>query len=118
MRRFVAAFAIMVLMCSCATVLKGNARTVRLGTNSTHAKVYVDGEYIGQAPLKMKLSNDRDHKIKICSTRKDCKTYTIRRKFDAGWLLLDIILSGGTFIPVIVDAVTGAWYELEPNEVE
>lgn len=42
------------------------------------------------------------------------RTFTIDKKIGATWIVLDVL---GGLIPIIVDAATGAWYDVEPHEL-
>ena len=42
------------------------------------------------------------------------KLVNITNHIGAGWIILDVL---GGLIPVIIDAATGAWYELDQKNV-
>ena len=42
-------------------------------------------------------------------------TRNVTNKVGAGWVILDVL---GGLVPIIIDAVTGAWYDLSEKNVD
>jgi hypothetical protein len=53
---------------------------------------------------------DRVHKKGFCTKR-----YTIANHVNTKWIVFDVILGAA---PVLVDAFTGAWYELDQDYIK
>ena len=98
----------------CATIFKGNSSPLKVNSDPENAKIFVNGEYVGRTPLKIHLKGDKHYTIEF---RKEGFEPVVRRvhsRIGAGWIVLDIICGG---MPVVVDALTGAWYHLDQEYV-
>ena len=107
------------LMSSCATILDGNrnASHVKIGT-PTNAKVFYNGEYMGEAPCRVPISKSfkkGESKIEIKADGYEMATVTMTRKVSVGFVLLDICT--GVF-PLIIDFATGNIYKPRPNRID
>ncbi len=108
-------FAVMMwLLTGCATVFKGTSDKVYVSSEPSGAEVYVDGHQMGSTPIKLKLKSDDIHHITIKKEGFKTQTYTVTNHIGVEWVLLDILFD---IIPVIVDAVTGAWYVLDEHKI-
>jgi len=77
--------------------------------------VYVNGVFRGTTPIKIKLESKGNYTIEFKKEGYGTSTYTITNHVGAGWIILDVLLTG--LIGVVVDAATGAWYELDTKYV-
>ena len=98
----------------CATVFKGTREPVDFNSDPTGAEVYVNGSLMGKTPVTLKLESKIEYTIEFRKEGYDPKTYTITNHVGAGWIVLDILFG---VVPVVVDAVTGAWYKLDEDAV-
>lgn len=116
--RILSKILLIVLVCSffsCAAIFKGNIRAVPINSDPNGADIYVNGQFMGKTPLNIKLQNNQSsYTVEFKKQGYETQVYNINRQIGAGWIILDI-LSG--FVPIIIDAVTGAWYELEPDSI-
>jgi len=106
---------VLLLYHGCAAILKGSSDNVDFSSDPSGAKVYVNGVLRGTTPLKLKLESKGTYTIEFKKEGYGTSTYTITNHVGAGWIVLDVLLTG--FIGVIVDAATGAWYELDSKYV-
>ena len=102
------------LFISCATVFKGSQEYVGFESDPAGAKVYINGNYKGMTPLELHLESNKTYHIEFKKEGYATKTYTLTNHLSAGWVILDVICG---LVPVIVDAITGAWYKLDENDV-
>jgi len=102
-------FAFVIFSAGCATVFKGGTSSVEFNSSPMGAEVSIDGMPRGKTPLKLELASNKSYNVVF---KKDGKTqsFTISNKLGATWLILDIV--SGLF-PVIIDAATGNWYDLD-----
>ncbi|MDH5409505.1 MAG: PEGA domain-containing protein [Gammaproteobacteria bacterium] len=108
-------FAVMVwLLSGCATVFKGTSNNVNFSSDPSAAKVYVNGFLMGTTPVKLKLESKKVYQIEFKKEGFETKTFTITNHVGVGWVILDIVLG---LVPVIVYAATGAWYELDQDNI-
>ncbi len=102
------------LTSSCATVFKGNSNKVNFNSNPQGAQILVNGNYMGDTPIRLKLESKQNYSIEFRKEGYKTKTFNITNHVGVGWIVLDVIFG---LVPVIVDAATGSWYELDQKNV-
>ena len=106
---------VLTLMISgCATLLAPNTHPLAIGSEPQGVEVYVNGFNMGKTPLRLDLKADKSYTIEYRKDGYESVTRIVNNKVGAGWVILDVICG---FVPVIVDAVTGAWYELDQSSI-
>jgi len=116
-KRFIGLFLILFLVVSvtgCATLFKQKSRTVHFSSDPNGANIFINGNRMGKTPLPLNLSNKHAVTVVFKKDGYEDKTYIINTKTGTGWVVLDIF---GGFIPVIIDAVTENWYNLDATEI-
>jgi len=116
--KFKKTLSIIVILClfsGCATLFKQKSRTVAFDSDPQGAEVYINGNRMGKTPMPLCLSNLKPVTVTFKKQGYEDKTYIINTKVEGGWVVLDIL---GGFIPVIIDACTENWYNLDTNEVK
>ena len=108
------AIALFLLTSSCATLFKGTSSRVDFSSDPQGAKIYANGNYMGDTPIRLKLESKRTYNIEFRKEGYQTKTFNITNHVGAGWVVLDILAG---LVPVIIDAATGAWYELDQKTV-
>ncbi|MFA5038213.1 MAG: PEGA domain-containing protein [Candidatus Omnitrophota bacterium] len=99
----------------CATLFKQKTRTVDFDSDPQGADIYINGNRMGKTPLPIQLSNLKSATVTFKKAGFEDKTYIINTKVGGGWVVLDIL---GGFIPVIIDACTENWYNLDTDAVK
>ena len=99
---------------SCATLFGPKSHALSANSNPPGAEIYVDGERMGITPLKLELDPSKTYSIEYRKEGFRSITKTVKGKVGVKWIVLDIL---GGFIPVIVDAATGNWYEFEKDRI-
>lgn len=102
--------AILVNFTGCATLFSGSKDEVELSSEPPGADVYINGQKRGTTPFSLMLKKGREYAIEFKKQGYDDKIFHMSYSLGAGWLILDIL---GGLIPVIVDAITGAWNGLD-----
>lgn len=110
----IGALALVVILAGCATLFKGPTEEVSFGSDPEGAKVYVNGQYMGETPMQLKLESNKSYTFEFRKEGYESKTVLVSNRIGAGWLVLDIIAG---LIPVIVDAATGDWFYLDQTNV-
>lgn len=114
----VAGISIVILMVymfgGCATIVKGSHNMVDFSSTPSGAQVYVNGVPRGTTPVNLKLESKRTYTIEFKKEGYETRTYTITNHVGVGYVIVDVIFA---LIPVIVDAATGAWYDLDQDMV-
>ena len=108
-------FVIVFQLVGCATIFKGTNSHLGMHSNPAGAEVYINGKYMGKTPLSLKLSSKTSYVIEFRKEGYKSIARNVTNKVGAGWVILDVL---GGLVPVIIDAVTGAWYQLDQKNVD
>ncbi len=111
---FMCLLAITLFLFSCATLFKGTSENVDFSSDPSGAKVYVNGNLVGTAPVRLKLESKKTYSIEFKKEEYETQTFTITNSIGAGWIILDVLAG---LVPVIVDVATGAWYSLDQTNI-
>ncbi len=118
-KTFYAAFFVLftlIVLHGCATVFGGRQNTLVFKADSLHkAQVYLDGEYIGSAPGKIKLRKTKiqhGSTLEIKAEGHETKEYLILRKQSPVYTILDVF-TGGVWLGI--DYSTGNIYRPSPR---
>ncbi|PWJ42010.1 caspase family protein [Sediminitomix flava] len=98
-----------VCVSSCATVFKGRYATKRITISSdpAPAKVYIDGIYVGETPLKARVSQREEHELLFKREGYYPVKYFLKRKPQLSYLLFNLVTYG---VGIPLDFATGAIY--------
>jgi len=107
-------FLIVFLYGGCATLFKGTSERVDFSSDPQGAQIYVNGDYKGITPVRLKLEPKHNYSIEFKKEGYQTRAYSITHSIEAKWIILDVILG---VAPVVVDAFTGAWYTLDDDYV-
>jgi len=102
------------MLSNCATIFKGEYRDVSINSEPNDTQVYINGEFQGRTPLKLELRPDESYTIEFRRQGYKTEVRQIQNKIGVGWIVLDVIFG---LVPVLVDALTGAWYEFDQRYV-
>lgn len=110
---FAVVAAVAILLSSCALIFKGESSKVNFNTKPDGAEVFVDGVSYGTTPVEVHLKSDRTYTVEL---KYQGQTHKLVLENNVGglWVVLDILAG---FVPLIIDAATGAWYNLSPGQV-
>lgn len=104
------------LLTSCATIVKGSTDTIKITSIPPGAKVLNEsGEEIGVTPCEVKLTSKRAHKLSIASSGYASRTVNIENNFSIGYTIGNIF--SFSLLGLIVDVASGSIYNLQPDEV-
>ncbi len=102
---------------SCATILGGSKKGVRVTGNPPNAKVYYNGDYIGEAPVTVKVpksAKQGNSKVTVKANNYKSQDITLIRKWSIGYTVLDILTG---LVPLVIDAATGNIYQPKPGHI-
>jgi hypothetical protein len=99
----------------CATLFKAKTRPVSFNSDPQGAEIFINGNRMGKTPMPLQLSNLKPITVTFKKEGYEDKTYIINAKVEGGWVILDCL---GGFIPVIIDACTENWNNLDASEVK
>ena len=104
---------------SCATIFGGTKNTVRVEAGTPEkAQVYLDGELLGEAPFKIRISKYKLQVGSIIEIKKEgfkTMTYEVLRNPHIGYVVADIL---GGVIPLIIDVADGNIYRPNTRKIE
>ncbi len=116
MKRIVTVGLIVVVLLSlsgCALVFKGETQDISVSSDPGGAEVIIDGVPHGITPVIVNLSVNSEHTVVLRKNGQE-RTFLIRNEVGPLWVVLDVVTG---LVPLIVDAATGAWFELKPGQV-
>ena len=102
------------MLSNCATIFKGEYRNVRINSEPDGAKVYINGDYHGETPLRLELRPNQSYTVEFRRDGYKTEVRQIQNKIGWGWVVLDVITG---VVPVLIDALTGAWYDFDQRYV-
>ncbi len=106
---------VFIVLTGCATIISGRTQEIGISSSPTGAKVIVNGEEKGKTPIAVKLARKDKHFIRIELEGYKPYEVVLVRKINA-WVLGNILFGG--LIGLAVDAITGAIYKLEPEQID
>lgn len=108
-------FVVALALSGCATIFKGSTEEVSFSSDQPDTKVYINGQFMGKAPVEIKLQSKKTYTVEFRKDGYESKTVLLPNSVGAGWIILDVLALG--FVPLIVDAATGNWFHLETDQV-
>jgi len=132
---------------SCMTIMRGTSQKIPVTSNPSGAKIIVDGKEMGYAPLNLKLTRKTGHIIRIEKQGYNPFEIQVTRKSSLFSLLLSVLgnyflgATGGVLVTnlfveqtegdtpfligamlgfgsaMIMDFISGANYDLSPNQL-
>tara|TARA_Y100000816_G_C25756857_1_gene397747 strand:+ start:220 stop:588 length:369 start_codon:yes stop_codon:yes gene_type:complete len=115
MKKIIVLFIIAVFtLQSCATLFAPKKSTLTVTSDPKGADVIVNGYKMGETPVELYLDNNKDYSIEYRKEGYEKVVKFVGTKTGAGWVILDILAG---LIPVIIDAATGDWKQLDTNQV-
>ena len=98
----------------CATLFNPKKADVSFSSDPEGATVFVDGFNMGKTPVVLLIEKKKTHTIEFKKDGYETRAYVLNNHVGVGYIILDIVAG---LIPVVVDAVTGDWYQLDETDV-
>jgi hypothetical protein len=119
-RRAVAAGLVLCLLAGttagCGAIFNGSSQTVSARSAPEGAQITVEpGGMKYTTPTEMSLERKNSYVLTFRKAGYSDASVTVRKKASAGIIILDVLFTG--LIGVIVDAATGSWNSLSPEDV-
>lgn len=106
--------ALTLLFSSCATIVSGSKQNIKFSSNPSSASIFIDEVEVGKTPFEIKLARKSEHSVMIKLDGYQTYQTNLTKQFNA-WYIGNIFIGG--LIGLIVDPITGAIYNLSPNEI-
>jgi hypothetical protein len=98
----------------CASVFDASDRTtIKVDSKPQGARVRLDGADRGVTPLELNLSDKESYELTVTHGG-ETRSVQLTRSVAPVWIILDVLFG---VIPVIVDAITGNWFDISPTTV-
>ncbi|MDP8214783.1 MAG: PEGA domain-containing protein [Candidatus Euphemobacter frigidus] len=102
----------------CATVFKGSKSSVNFNSEPEGAKVMIGGMNRGTTPLVLELPSGKNQLVEFQKIGYLPQQIFLKGETMTGYVILDIVPGFLLlWVPILVDAVTGNWNSLEPDNV-
>ncbi len=104
------------LSSGCAAIFKGSKQTVRFEAIPGESDVRSDGRFLGETPTEAKIDRDRPPNVAVSKDGFKEQHVQLQKKADTPWFFWDIatcVIPVTLCIPVLVDAISGAWYSYD-----
>lgn len=99
---------------SCATLFSSSNKSIAIRSTPENAEIYINGERMGSTPLQLELDASKTYSIEYRKEGYKPITKHLKGKVGVKWVILDIL---GGMMPIVVDAVTGDWYQFDTDAV-
>ncbi|KAK3582433.1 hypothetical protein CHS0354_023979 [Potamilus streckersoni] len=99
---------------SCASIFGRKIHPLTMTSIPKGATVMINGQKVGQTPLKLELRANKDYEIVFEKEGYEPVRRQVYPRVGVGWIVLDVL---GGLVPIIVDAVTGDWFYLSEEFV-
>ena len=115
MRSFSTICLCMVLLgTGCATIIRGSTQNIPVQT-APGAVSFDVGGFAYTTPTTLELERKNEYVLEFSKDGYESSQIRISRHISGGYIIMDALLTG--LLGVVVDAVTGAWYNLKPESV-
>ena len=102
------------LFTSCSSIVNGSKQDVSIRATPADAKIYVNGELTGTGATTIKLARGKSHVVEVKHDGYRTSRITTDKSL-TGWFWGNLICGG---IPGgAVDLITGAAYDIDPNNI-
>lgn len=102
------------LASGCATIVSGSKQNVKFSSNPSTASIFIDEVEVGKTPFEIKLARKSEHSVMIKLEGYQTYQTNLTKKFNA-WYIGNILIGG--LIGLVIDPITGAMYNLSPDEI-
>lgn len=108
--------ALCVALTGCGAIFNGSSKTIDIQCSPSGTSISANPE-IGDYTCPTTLTLQRKHSYVLTFSKEgyNSKKVEIRKGAQAGIIILDVLLTG--LIGVIIDAATGSWNNLKPDQV-
>ena len=113
-KRTALALGAIAVLVGCASLFNDTSPPVSIGSEPQGAEVYIDGNLVGRTPAVVNLSTKSRHTVIFRNEGYRDRTYFLETHTGALWVVLDVL---GGLLPIIVDAATGDWQELNEETI-
>ena len=100
----------------CAAAFRSSKDTITVDSTPVGADITAGETSVGVTPKQLQVERKRSTELTLTKPGYETRRIIPRRHFNAGWITLDVLTCAipvALCIPLLVDAVTGAWYDVD-----
>ena len=115
--RLTLTLALALALSGCGVLIGGTTKTISVGSDPTSARLTTEpltGSYT--TPTVLELERKKSYTLVLWKEGYQETQFPIQRKIRPLVLVADILMTALVF-PIVVDAVTGGWWDLRPEVV-
>src|SRR4051812_43876712 len=114
----VTALALSFSLLGCAAVFRSSKETVHVESTPSGAETKRGVVKLGVTPADVEVDRGKVSQLVVSKPGYEELPLPVKRNLNPGWLVLDIVTCPFTFcIPLIIDGVSGAWYDVQTRYV-
>jgi len=102
----------------CAAAFRDSKATIHVASAPQGATVEFEGNVLGETPSEVLVPRQGVSVLQVKKPGYEQGHFTLQRHISTGWLLGDLatcVIPVALCIPLLVDGVTGAWMNVEPE---
>ncbi|MCK9280511.1 MAG: PEGA domain-containing protein [Melioribacteraceae bacterium] len=100
---------------ACSTFMNSTTQEINIKTEPANAKITIDGKKFGTTPQVVNIERGSNHVVKLEADGFDAYEMQVTRKISF-WFWGNVL--NGIIPGMLIDMVTGAMYNLLPEDVE
>ena len=105
----------------CGAMFNQDAAVIPIRVNPPGARVFVDGQLVGEAPVNVSMPSTSTHTVDVEADGYERHTGKIEARVGGGYIALDCVLLLFGIIPgviaLVVDGTSGDWKSLEKEDL-
>ncbi len=104
----------------CAAVFRGTKDTVTIESSPAGAEAKKGQRNLGVTPTQVTINRGDPTPLTLAKPGYEDHHGTVKKRINPGWLTVDIltcVFPIAACVPLLVDALTGAWYDVEKRYV-
>jgi len=104
----------------CAAAVRGTKGTVTIESDPPGAEATKGPRKLGVTPTRVDVERSGITQVTLSKSGYEDHHGTVKKRMNPAWLTLDIltcVIPVAACIPVIVDAITGAWYDVDDKYI-
>ncbi|PWJ44238.1 hypothetical protein [Sediminitomix flava] len=114
MQKLAMSIILLLTFSSCATMINGEDQDIQIKSETPHAKIFVDGKFIGEDQVMAHLSRKSDHVVEIKKTGFEDQKIELHKHAQVEWVVFDACFN---WFGLLIDGPSGAWNEFDEKEI-
>lgn len=102
-------------LCSCAAVFRGSKEHVRIESTPVGAEASLGPRKLGATPTQVDVDRNGVTQVTLVKQGYEDNFGTLNKSINPAWVTIDVltcIIPVALCIPILIDAISGAWYDV------